>query len=129
MNTAAVIIAAGFATASNCAWPQRDNYPTRPIRMLCGFSVGAGSDFAARIVGAKLAELPRQAVVVDNRTGANGAIAAEITALADVAGRQVQFMISSIQVSLPLARGGKLRALAVTSEKRSHAAAHYRQTG
>ena len=61
-------------------------YPTRPIRMLCGFSAGGGSDFAARIVGAQLTQLLGQPVVIDNRTGANGAIAAEITARAPAAG-------------------------------------------
>lgn len=228
------LIAASFYAVSPTLLAQRTTsaeYPVRPIRMLCGFSAGGGSDFAARIVGAKLYELLGQTVVIDNRTGANGAIAAEITArapadgytlmmlavaqatgaasgiklpydllrdfaavsqatqqpyllvvtpsvaarnvsefvalakakpgqlsyastgfagsnhlaaelfsraagirmlhvpykgppqaLADVAGGQVQFMVSSIQTSLPLARGGKLRALAVTSEKRSHAA-------
>jgi tripartite-type tricarboxylate transporter receptor subunit TctC len=43
-------------------------------------------------------------------------------ALANVKGGHVQFMVSSIHTSLPLARGGELRAIAVTSAKRSEAA-------
>ncbi len=232
---AGTTLAVSLLLAANTAWSQRDaatDYPTRPIRMLAGFSAGGGSDFAARIVGAKLQDILGQTVVIDNRTGANGAIAAEIAArapadgytlmmlavaqaigaahgmklpydllrdfvavsqatqqpyllvitpslpartvadfvalaktkagqlsfastgiggsnhlatelfnraagirmlhvpykgptpaLADVMSGQVQFMVSSIQTSLPLARGGRLRALAVTSSKRSAAAA------
>ncbi len=233
-----LFLVTGLLGAVEPAWPQRDasvgypaGYPSRPIRMLAGFSAGGGSDFAARIVGQKLYEILGQTVVIDNRTGANGAIAAEITArapgdgytlmmlavaqaigaahgmklpydllrdfvavsqatqqpyllvvtpsvpartvsefitlaksksgqfsfastgiggsnhlatelfdraagiqmlhvpykgpgpaLADVMSGQVHFMVSSIQTSLPLVRGGRLRALAVTSAKRSAAA-------
>ena len=59
------------------------DYPTRPIRMLVGFTAGGGSDLAARIVAQKLTETLGQSVVVDNRTGATGAIAAEMLAKAN----------------------------------------------
>ena len=58
------------------------DYPTRPIRMLVGFTAGGGSDLAARNVAHKLTEMFGQSVVVDNRTGATGAIAAETVAKA-----------------------------------------------
>ena len=58
------------------------DYPTRPIRMLAGFSAGGGSDLAARTVAQKMSEALGQSVVVDNRTGATGAIAAEMLAKA-----------------------------------------------
>ena len=58
------------------------DYPVRPIRMLAGFSAGGGSDLAARTVAQKLTESLGQSVVVDNRTGATGAIAAEMLAKA-----------------------------------------------
>jgi tripartite-type tricarboxylate transporter receptor subunit TctC len=58
------------------------NYPVRPIRMLAGFTAGGGSDIAARTVAQKLSEAFGQSVVVDNRTGATGAIAAEMLAKA-----------------------------------------------
>ncbi len=50
--------------------------------MLTGFTAGGGSDLAARAVAQKLTELYGQSVVVDNRTGATGAIAAEMLAKA-----------------------------------------------
>src|SRR5471032_285699 len=58
------------------------DYPARPIRMLAGFSAGGGSDLVARTVAQKLTEALGQSVVVDNRTGATGAIAAEMLAKA-----------------------------------------------
>lgn len=231
----------GVSAAVSCllahdAWPA--GYPTKPVRMIVAFSAGGGSDLAARNVAQKLSEAFGQSVIVDNRTGANGAIGAELTArapsdgytllmlsvahviaaayetklsydmrkdfvavsqvvqqpylvvvnlsvparsiqdlvtlarkkpgelnygstgvggsnhlaaelfsaaagirmvhvpykgppqaLADVLGGQVQLMFSSIITGLPLARNGKLRALAVTSARRSSAAPEYPTVG
>lgn len=56
------------------------NYPNRPIRFVVGFTPGGSSDSVARIVGVKLGERLGQPIVVDNRGGASGAIAAELVA-------------------------------------------------
>jgi tripartite-type tricarboxylate transporter receptor subunit TctC len=58
-------------------------YPTRPIRVLVGFSPGGGTDVAVRIIGKKLSEMWSQQVVVDNRPGAGGLIAFDIVAKAN----------------------------------------------
>jgi tripartite-type tricarboxylate transporter receptor subunit TctC len=57
-------------------------YPTRPIRILVTVPPGGAADFIARAVGGKLAESLGQAVVVENRAGASGTIAAEAVAKA-----------------------------------------------
>ena len=63
-----------------------DHYPAKPIRMLVGFAAGGGPDAAARIVGQTLTQAWGQPVVIDNRAGANGAIAAELAARAPADG-------------------------------------------
>ena len=70
-------------------------YPSRPIRIIVGFPPGSGTDILARFVGGKLTERLGQQVVVDNRSGANGIIAAELTAKAAPDGHTLQFMSTS----------------------------------
>jgi len=55
-------------------------YPTKPIRILVGFTPGGASDITTRILGQKLTEHFGQPVIIDNRAGASGAIAARIVA-------------------------------------------------
>jgi tripartite-type tricarboxylate transporter receptor subunit TctC len=59
-----------------------NEYPAKPIRLIVPAAPGGGADFLARIVGVKLSELVGQSVVVDNRAGASGTIAADGTAKA-----------------------------------------------
>jgi tripartite-type tricarboxylate transporter receptor subunit TctC len=72
-----VLLAATAAAAPLAAAAQE--YPTRPVRMLVGFAPGGGTDTTARAVAVKLGDRIGQQVVVDNRPGATGNIAAELT--------------------------------------------------
>jgi tripartite-type tricarboxylate transporter receptor subunit TctC len=58
------------------------NYPTKPIRFIVPFAPGAGTDTTARTLALKLSEAWGQQVIVDNRTGAAGAIGVDLTAKA-----------------------------------------------
>jgi tripartite-type tricarboxylate transporter receptor subunit TctC len=71
-----VALAFGLATTA------RAEFPERPLKMLVGFSAGGGTDVAARIVAPGLGDALGQAVVVENRPGASGLIAAEAVARA-----------------------------------------------
>ena len=68
--------AVAFSTAALAQTPPP--FPTKPLRILVGFTPGGASDITTRIIGQKLAEQVGQAVVIDNRAGASGAIAARI---------------------------------------------------
>jgi tripartite-type tricarboxylate transporter receptor subunit TctC len=57
-----------------------DGYPKQPIKIIVPFPAGGTSDVLARMVGQKLTEAWGQPVVVDNRTGANGNIGADLVA-------------------------------------------------
>ena len=74
----------GFALAACLpmleAAAQPAKFPDRPLKMLVGFSAGGGTDVVARIVALKMSETLGQTVVVENRSGASGLIAAEAVA-------------------------------------------------
>jgi tripartite-type tricarboxylate transporter receptor subunit TctC len=55
-------------------------WPDRPVRMLVGFAPGGGTDATARAIAPKMGELLGQQIIVDNRPGATGNIATDITA-------------------------------------------------
>ena len=59
------------------------NYPTRPVRVLCGFPAGTSADIMARIFAQKLSEKFGQQFIVENRLGASGNLAAEVAARAE----------------------------------------------
>src|SRR2546423_9402055 len=64
------------------AFAQQPAYPTKPIRLVVGYSAGGGNDLIARIVAGKLQDKLGQPVGVDNKPGAQSIVAAEIVAKA-----------------------------------------------
>jgi tripartite-type tricarboxylate transporter receptor subunit TctC len=64
-------------------------YPARPVTIIVGFAPGGGTDTVARVMQKKLAEYLGQSVIVENRAGAGGTIAAAIVAKAEPDGYTV----------------------------------------
>ncbi|MDB5803704.1 MAG: Tricarboxylate transport protein TctC [Betaproteobacteria bacterium] len=61
---------------------QAQAYPNHPIRLIVGFPPGGGTDIVARVVGQKVSEALGQQMVIENRPGATGTIAANAVAKA-----------------------------------------------
>ncbi len=76
LTAALCLLCAAFGNALGQA------YPAKPIRMIVGFPPGGGTDIVGRIIAQKLSETFNQQVIVDNRGGASGQIAAELAAKA-----------------------------------------------
>src|SRR5947209_13003684 len=77
----ALLLGLVLAAASlSAAEGQTTRYPDRPIKIFVGFAAGGGTDVAARILAQKLTETLGQSIVVENRPGASGMIAAETLA-------------------------------------------------
>jgi tripartite-type tricarboxylate transporter receptor subunit TctC len=96
-----VIVAAVAALAAVFSAPSQvvaQDYPQRPIRLLVGFTPGGSTDLVGRLVAAKLSERLGQQVVVDNRAGASGIIAAEIVAKSQPDGYTLLVSGSSISI-------------------------------
>jgi tripartite-type tricarboxylate transporter receptor subunit TctC len=93
---ARLIAFAILSTTTSAATTAVDtDYPAKPIRVIVGFPPGGGNDEIARIVGPKLAEKSGRAVVIDNRPGAGGNLAAELTAKAPADGYTILVISSS----------------------------------
>jgi tripartite-type tricarboxylate transporter receptor subunit TctC len=69
--------------AATVARGQSADYPNRPIKMIVGFAAGGGTDVVARIMAQTMSEILHQTIVVEDRTGASGMIAAQDVAKAD----------------------------------------------
>ncbi len=85
MVWATSLVASAVFASHVPAAEQRDigRFPTKPIRIVVGFTPGGGPDITARLVAQKLTEAWKHQVVVDNRPGAGGTIAANTVAKAN----------------------------------------------
>jgi tripartite-type tricarboxylate transporter receptor subunit TctC len=82
MNRTARLLLSAAALTLAAAAAAQSGFPSRPVTLTVGFAPGGGTDTAARIIAKRLTEDIGQAVVVENRAGAGGNIAAQHIATA-----------------------------------------------
>jgi len=99
MMKSVVVAMAGVALSLPYIPSNAQAYPVKPIRTLIGFPTGNTMDLVARMIGAKISETIGQPVIVENRLGAGGGIAAEQTARAAPDGYTVLFASPSTHVT------------------------------
>lgn len=91
--------------APACAQPEAAaNYPTRPIRLIVPLAAGGPSDTMARVLAARLSEIVKQNVIVDNRPGASGIIGTEIAAKSVPDGHTILLVSTAISINPSLFR-------------------------
>jgi tripartite-type tricarboxylate transporter receptor subunit TctC len=95
----AACCAAAFSATAGAATDAASNYPTKPVRFICPFAPGAGTDLTARTIAQKLGDKFGQQFVVDNRTGAGGAIGVDTVAKAVPDGYTIGLISASNSVN------------------------------
>jgi tripartite-type tricarboxylate transporter receptor subunit TctC len=94
-----VVAAALVALAVLPAFAQKTDWPTRPVRFIVPFPPGGTVDPLARLVGSKLTPVLGQQFIVDNRTGASGAIGTGLAAKANPDGYTFVFVFDTHSVN------------------------------
>jgi tripartite-type tricarboxylate transporter receptor subunit TctC len=81
----------------------QERYPSRPVRLIVGLAPGGIADLTARIVAPRLGEVLGQSVLVENRTGAGGAIATKMVAASPPDGHTLLMAFDGTHVTIPAA--------------------------
>jgi tripartite-type tricarboxylate transporter receptor subunit TctC len=95
----AAVLAACCATSAGTGMAVAQSWPERPVHLVVGYGPGGGTDIIARIVAEPLAKKLGQPVIVENRPGAGGTIAARQAANAAPDGRTIYMMNNGHAVS------------------------------
>ena len=96
-------LAFGFVTLPFVANPARsEDYPTRPVRLICGFPAGSGPDIVSRIIAQGLSARLGQSIVVENRPGAGSNLATSDVAHASPDGYMLMLLTTANVINATL---------------------------
>jgi tripartite-type tricarboxylate transporter receptor subunit TctC len=100
-RAAGALAVAVLAATASFGWAADavKDYPNKPVRLIGPFTPGAGTDTTARMIAKHLSDQWNQQVVVDNRTGAAGAIGVDLTAKAAPDGYTICLISASMHVN------------------------------
>jgi tripartite-type tricarboxylate transporter receptor subunit TctC len=86
------------------AWSAEGSYPDKPLRLIVGFAAGGGADALTRIIAEGLSKQLGQQVIVENRPGADGVLAAQATSSAKPDGYTLLMGTNTAMVAAPTLR-------------------------
>jgi tripartite-type tricarboxylate transporter receptor subunit TctC len=98
--TAALLVLAAPVSAQS-----RQKFPTKPVRIIVGFSPGSATDITARNIAPKLSELWGQSVIVENRSGGGSTVASAMVARATPDGHTLLVVSSAFAITAVLQKG------------------------
>lgn len=93
------LFASAFALGVGVAQAEDAPFPSKPIRIIVGYTAGGGTDILARVVGQKLSTELGQPVIVENRPGAGTNIAATLVARAPADGYTLFLSASALAIN------------------------------
>ena len=107
-NLLSLVVAAALALtlAVPAAWAQA--WPAKPIKLINGFPPGGGADILARLVAERLGAALGQQMLVENRTGATGMIAAQAVAASPPDGYTILLYTMNMACTSPVMPGNKI---------------------
>ena len=88
-----------FALAAFASWAGAQDWPSRPIRIVVPAAPGGGTDLIARVIGEKVREGLKEAVIIENKPGADEVIGADYVAKSPADGYTVFFSAANIVVN------------------------------
>ncbi len=98
----ALVLGASAIFGASAGRALAQTYPSKPITFIVPFAPGGSTDMAARALAIPLAKILGQPVVIDNRTGAGGAVGTSMVARAAPDGHTLLLSPASVMASLPL---------------------------
>ena len=100
----ALLATAAACIAPHTAWAQGGSWPNKPIKLVVAFAPGGPADIIARFLSQRLSDRLKQPVIVENRGGAGGNVAAQAVARAEPDGYTLLVSTSAFAVNPALSR-------------------------